>query len=56
MPWFTLYGLTPLPNVTQLIVGRSIEAPTDASPIDCGKLTIDPSAAYRFSWTQLQVP
>lgn len=56
VPWFTLYGLTPLPNVTQLIVDRSIEAPTDASPIDWVKLTIDPSAVYPFSWTQISVP
>ncbi len=46
----------PVPNITQIIVDRSIEAPTDASPIDWVKLTIDPSAAYPFSWTQIVVP
>ncbi|MBY0490760.1 MAG: hypothetical protein K2R93_13035 [Gemmatimonadaceae bacterium] len=51
VPWFSLYGLTPVPNITQLTVDRSIEA-----DIDWLKLTIDPTSPTVFSWKQVFVP
>ncbi|HEU4994113.1 MAG TPA: hypothetical protein VFT29_04810 [Gemmatimonadaceae bacterium] len=51
VPWFTLYGLTPVPNITQLTVDRSIEA-----DIDWLKLRIDPKSPAVFSWEQVFVP
>ena len=51
VPWFSLYGVTPVPNVTQLVVDRSIEA-----DIDWVKLTIDPKGPTLFSWSQVFVP
>ncbi len=51
VPWFSLYGLTPLGNVTQLIVDRSIEA-----DVDWLRLTVDPKSPGVFSWTQVFVP
>lgn len=56
VPWFTLYGVTPVANITQIIVDRSIEATTDASPIDYLRLKVDPSSASVFSWEQVLVP
>ena len=56
VPWFTLYGVTPVANITQIIVDRSIEATTDASPIDYLRLRVDPSSAAVFSWEQVLVP
>jgi len=55
VPWFSLYGVPPLANVTQLIVDRSIEATTDATPVNWVKLTIDPTKAYPFSWSEMGV-
>src|SRR5205814_4952987 len=49
--WFTLYGATPQPNVTQIIVDRSIE--DDA---DWLRLHVDPRAPGVFSWEQEFVP
>ncbi len=51
VPWFSLYGVAPVPNVTQLVVDRSIEA-----DIDWVKLTIDPKSPAVFSWAQVFVP
>lgn len=51
VPWFSLYGLTPVPNITQLTVDRSIE-----NDIDWLKLRIDPKTASVFSWQQVIVP
>ncbi len=51
VPWVSLYGLTPVPNITQLTVDRSIEA-----DIDWLKLRIDPKSASVFSWQQMIVP
>ncbi len=51
VPWFILYGLTPLPNITQLTVDRSIE-----NDIDWIKLKIDPKSPVVFSWEQIFVP
>jgi hypothetical protein len=56
VPWFTLYNVTPVANITQIIVDRSIEATTDASPIDYLRLRVDPSSATVFSWEQVLVP
>ena len=57
VPWFgTFYGVTPPANITQVIVDRSIEATTDASPIDYLRLTIDPASPAVFSWEQVNVP
>lgn len=51
VPWFTFYGLTPVANITQLTVDRSIEA-----DIDWVKITVDPKSAAVFSWQQMFVP
>lgn len=51
VPWFTLYGATPQPNVTQIIVDRSIE--DDA---DWLRLHVDPRSPGVFSWEQEFVP
>ncbi len=51
VPWFSFYGAEPQPNVTQLIVDRSIEA-----DIDWVKLTVDPTSPTVFSWEQRFVP
>ena len=51
VPWFSLYGLTPVANITQLTVDRSIEA-----DIDWLKLRIDPKSPAVFSWQQVFVP
>jgi len=57
VPWFsTFYGVTPPANLTQIVVDRSIEATTDASPIDYLRLTIDPASPAVFSWEQVNVP
>ena len=56
VPWFSLYGVSPVANITQIIVDRSIEATTDASPIDYLRLTIDPKSTAVFSWEQVAVP
>ena len=57
VPWFnTYYGVTPPANLTQIVVDRSIEATTDASPIDYLRLKIDPKSAAVFSWEQVNVP
>jgi hypothetical protein len=51
VPWFTLYGVTPPENITQVIVDRSIE-----DDIDYLRLTIDPKSAAVFNWEQVTVP
>jgi hypothetical protein len=51
VPWFSLYGVTPPANVTQVVVDRSIE--TD---IDWLRLHVDPRSAEVFTWTQVLVP
>ena len=56
VPWFSLFGVTPPANVTQIVVDRSIEDVTDASPIDYLRLTIDPRSHAVFSWEQVNVP
>jgi hypothetical protein len=56
VPWFDLYGVTPAANITQVIVDRSVEGATDASPIDYLRLTIDPKSPAVFSWEQVNVP
>lgn len=56
-PWFgTYYGVTPPGNITQVIVDRSIEVATDATPIDYLRLIIDPATRAVFSWEQVNVP
>lgn len=50
VPWFTLYGAQPQPNITQVIVDRSLE--DDANYV---RLTIDPRSASVFSWEQVPV-
>ena len=45
VPWFSLYGATPQPNVTQLVVDRSLE--DDA---DFVRLHVDPKTPGVFSW------
>lgn len=56
VPWFTEYGVAPVANITQIIVDRSLEAASDASPIDYLRLTIDPLSAAVFSWSNVIVP
>jgi hypothetical protein len=57
VPWFsTFYGVTPPANLTQVVVDRSIEATTDATPIDYLRLKIDPASPAVFSWEQVFVP
>lgn len=56
VPWFSLFGVTPPANVTQIVVDRSIEDVTDASPIDYLRLKIDPRSPAVFSWEQVNVP
>jgi hypothetical protein len=51
VPWFSLYGVTPPTNITQVIVDRSIE-----DDIDYLRLKIDPRSAAVFSWEQVFVP
>ncbi|MBL0171986.1 MAG: hypothetical protein IPP90_14940 [Gemmatimonadaceae bacterium] len=51
VPWFSLYGITPAANITQLTVDRSIEA-----DIDWLKLHIDPNTPGVFTWEQVIVP
>ncbi len=51
VPWFSLFGVTPPANVTQVVVDRSIE-----DDIDWLKLKIDPKSPTLFSWTQVFVP
>jgi len=51
VPWFSLYGVTPPANVTQVVVDRSIE-----DDIDYLRLTIDPQSPSVFSWEQVFVP
>jgi hypothetical protein len=51
VPWFSLYGVTPPSNITQVVVDRSIE-----DDIDYLRLTIDPQSAAVFSWEQVFVP
>ena len=56
VPWFSLYGVTPVPNITQVIVDRSIEATTDASPIDYLRLKIDPRRLQCSAGSRSNVP
>src|SRR5262245_15558635 len=57
VPWFSTYfGVTPPGNLTQIVIDRSIEATTDASPIDYLRLKIDPGSPTLFSWEQVAVP
>jgi hypothetical protein len=51
VPWFSLYGVTPPSNITQVIVDRSIE-----DDIDYLRLKIDPKSAAVFTWEQVFVP
>ena len=51
VPWFSLYGVTPPANVTQIIVDRSIE-----DDIDWLRLHVDPKSPSVFSWEQVLVP
>lgn len=51
VPWFSLYGVTPPANVTQIIVDRSIE-----DDIDWLRLHVDPRSPAVFSWEQVFVP
>ena len=55
----TYYGVTSPPNVTQLIVDRSIESPaTDVgtqSVIEWVRLHVDPRSPNVFSWEQVIV-
>jgi hypothetical protein len=51
VPWFELYGVEPQPNVTQIIVDRSIE-----DDIVFLKLTVDASTPAVFSWSEVTVP
>jgi hypothetical protein len=51
VPWFSLYGVTPLSHVTNIIVDRSIEDDMDYLP-----LGIDPSSSAVFTWEQVTVP
>lgn len=51
VPWFTLYGVTPPPNVTQLIVDRSIE-----EDVNWVRIRINPTAPRVFSWSEVVVP
>ena len=50
MPWFTLYGSTPGPNVTQVIVDLRLE--DDAHWL---RLHVDPRASGVFGWEQVFV-
>ena len=45
--WFDLYGVVPQPNITQLIVDRSIE--DDSNWV---RVHVDPTTDQVFSWTQ----
>ena len=57
VPWFsTFYGVAGPANLTQIVVDRSIEATTDASPIDYLRLKIDPASPAVFSWENVIVP
>jgi hypothetical protein len=56
VPWFSLYGVSPVANITQIIVDRSLEAASDATPIDYLRLTINPRTAAVFSWENVVVP
>ena len=51
VPWFSLYGVTPVANITQIIVDRSIEDDSDWL-----RLHVDPSSPEVFSWAQVFVP
>jgi hypothetical protein len=51
VPWFSLYGVTPPANVTQIIVDRSIEDDTDWL-----RLHVDPKSSEVFSWEQVFGP
>ncbi len=51
VPWFSLYGVAPPANVTQVIVDRSIE-----DDIDYLRLTVDPTSPAVVSWEQVTVP
>lgn len=57
VPWATTYyGEPPMPNVTQIVVDRSIESPaSDAgtpSVIEWLRLHVDPRSPEVFSWKQ----
>lgn len=51
VPWFSLYGVPPRANVTQIIVDNSIEDDTNWL-----RLKIDPKSPGVFSWSQVFVP
>lgn len=51
VPWFSLYGVTPPANITQLVVDRTIE-----DDIDWLRLHVDPRTPEVFSWSQVVVP
>jgi hypothetical protein len=52
VPWMsTYYGVTSPPNLTNIIVDRSIE-----DDMDYLRLTIDPKSKSVFSWEQVFVP
>jgi Calcineurin-like phosphoesterase len=51
VPWFSLYGATPQPNVTQLVVDRSLE--DDA---DYVRLHVDPKTPGVFTWENVTLP
>lgn len=48
VPWFSLYGVTPPANVTQIIVDRTIE-----DDINWLRVHIDPASSDVFSWEQV---
>ena len=50
VPWFSLYGATPQPNVTQLVVDRSLE--DDANFV---RLHVDPKTPDVFTWENVTV-
>lgn len=52
VPWMSAYyGVTSPPNLTNILVDRSIE-----DDIDYLRLTIDPKSKSVFSWEQVFVP
>ncbi len=49
--WFSLYGVAPQPNVTQIIVDVSV----DSNSINWLRLVADPSSPTVFSWEEVEL-
>ncbi len=56
VPWMsTYYGTPATPNITQVIVDRTIEAGDAAGEIEWLRLHVDPKSASVFSWERVIV-